>query len=102
MFRSRVDREDMDHSATRLRRRPRATFREDVVAGLARPVKSIPSKYLYDDRGSRLFEEICRLEEYYLTRTELSILRDHLPEMSGLLGPGVRVIEPGAGSGIKT
>jgi len=96
-----MDREDMDHHATRVRRETR-TFRDDVLKGLRRPLKSIPSKYLYDARGSRLFEEICRLDEYYLTRTELEILRVHLTEMAHIVGPGARVIEPGAGSGIKT
>jgi dimethylhistidine N-methyltransferase len=62
----------------------------------------LPSKYLYDARGSLLFEEICRLEEYYLTRIEAHILRTNLSELSRSLGSGVRLIEPGAGSGIKT
>jgi L-histidine N-alpha-methyltransferase len=85
-------------------RRPgrQASFQRDVLGGLSGPQKSLPSKYFYDERGSRLFAEICTLEEYYLTRTECEILRRHLPELSGLLGARVRVIEPGAGSGIKT
>jgi L-histidine Nalpha-methyltransferase len=91
----------MGHPATRLRR-GRSTFEQDVRRGLRAPLKSVPSKYLYDDRGSRLFEEICRLDEYYLTRTELEILRVHRAEMSEWIGPGARVIEPGAGSGVKT
>ena len=48
--------------------------------------KSIPCKYLYDDRGSALFDEICDLDEYYLTRTELSILDAHVAEMAEALG----------------
>ena len=91
----------MDHHATRIRRDTK-TFREDVLKGLRNPLKSVPSKYLYDARGSRLFEEICRLDEYYLTRIELEILRDHLAELAEIVGPGARVIEPGAGSGLKT
>ena len=86
--------------ATQVRRR--TGFETDVLTGLRSRRKSIPSKYLYDPRGSRLFDRICALEEYYLTRTELAILREHLPGIAEVLGPGVRVIEPGAGSGIKT
>jgi dimethylhistidine N-methyltransferase len=83
---------------------PRQDFAADVAAGLSRPpgAKSIPSKYLYDERGSQLFEAICALPEYYLTRTELSILRAHLPEMAQLIGPRAAIVEPGAGAGIKT
>lgn len=78
------------------------TFREDVIAGLGRPQKEIPSKYLYDEKGARLFDEICELEEYYPTRTELGILGDHIAEMAALLGRGCMMIEYGSGSGIKT
>lgn len=81
---------------------PKLVFRRDVLKGLGKPRKSLPSKYLYDDQGSLLFEEICSLEEYYPTRIELEILRANLPELSRGLGPRVRLIEPGAGSGIKT
>lgn len=83
---------------------PRQDFAADVLAGLSRPPgsRSIPSKYLYDRRGSELFERICKLPEYYPTRTEIGILRERLPEMAALLGPRCAIIEPGAGSGIKT
>ncbi len=79
----------------------RSSFLHDVLAGLAKPRKSIPAKHLYDARGSALFEKICELDEYYLTRTELLIFRRHVREMAGAIGPEVTVIEPGAGSGSK-
>lgn len=81
---------------------PVADFREDVLQGLRRERKSLSPKYFYDARGSRLFDEITALPEYYPTRTELAIMDAHLPEMAGLAGPEVSVIEFGAGSGLKT
>ncbi len=78
------------------------TFRDDVLDGLARPQKEIPCKYLYDVKGARLFEDICKLDEYYPTRTELGILDDHVDEMAELLGRRCLVIEYGSGSGLKT
>lgn len=77
-------------------------FLRDVLAGLSRPMKTLPCKYLYDEHGASLFERICDLEEYYPTRTEISILRDNISEMAALAGPRCRVIEFGSGSGIKT
>jgi dimethylhistidine N-methyltransferase len=79
-----------------------ADFRADVLRGLRRPHKRIPCKYFYDDAGSRLFDHICELPEYYPTRTELAILRDQAPAMAGRLGPRCLIIEYGSGSGIKT
>ena len=61
-------------------------FRKDVLAGLARPQKALPPKYFYDAVGSRLFEKICRLREYYPTRTELAITRHHLREIARFAG----------------
>jgi len=81
---------------------PLARFRADVLAGLSAPAKSLPCKYLYDDRGSRLFDQICELPEYYPTRTELGILRRHAANMAAALGDGCLVIEYGSGSGLKT
>lgn len=78
------------------------TFRADVLCGLARTPKEIPCKWLYDQRGSRLFEQICELEEYYPTRTEIGILRRDGADMARCLGPQCMIIEPGSGSGIKT
>lgn len=90
-------------SVTVLDRAPEAgTFLADVLEGLRAPRKRIPCKYFYNERGSRLFEAICDLPEYYLTRAELSILEDHGHEVAAALGPGCLVIEYGSGSGLKT
>ncbi len=80
----------------------RERLRDDVVAGLRRSPKTLPCKYFYDERGSRLFERICELDEYYPTRTELSILERSVVEMAECLGTRCMVIEPGSGSGTKT
>jgi dimethylhistidine N-methyltransferase len=64
--------------------------------------KVLPSQYLYDERGAQLFERICEADEYYLTRTEIAILRRHIDAIVERVGPGALVIEPGSGSGIKT
>jgi len=74
---------------------------EDIVAGLSLQQKHISPKYFYDERGSALFDQICNLPEYYLTRTELAIMEAHLPEMAQLIGPQASVIEFGSGSSIK-
>ena len=76
-------------------------FREDVLAGLTKPTKSLPCKYLYDERGSALFERICELDEYYPTRTELAIMRRHVGEMAAELGPRCFLVEYGSGSSVK-
>jgi dimethylhistidine N-methyltransferase len=81
---------------------PLTRFRADVLAGLSARAKSLPCKYLYDDRGSRLFDQICELPEYYPTRTELGILHRHAGDMAAALGDGCLVIEYGSGSGLKT
>jgi dimethylhistidine N-methyltransferase len=81
---------------------PLTRFRADVLAGLSAPAKTLPCKYLYDDRGSRLFDQICELPEYYPTRTELGILLRHIGDMATALGDGCLVIEYGSGSGLKT
>jgi L-histidine Nalpha-methyltransferase len=77
-------------------------FLADVVHGLSADSKSIPCKYLYDERGSHLFDDICELDEYYPTRTEMQIMHDHGAEMAELLGPGCLLIEYGSGSSTKT
>jgi dimethylhistidine N-methyltransferase len=81
---------------------PLAEFRADVVAGLKSRPKTLPCKYLYDDRGSRLFDQICELPEYYLTRTEVGILRRHAGDMAAELGDECLLIEYGSGSSVKT
>jgi dimethylhistidine N-methyltransferase len=77
-------------------------LRADVLAGLSQPQKTLPSRWLYDQRGSELFEEITRLDEYYLTRTETAILRRHAEEMAALCGEGAVLLEYGAGAAIKS
>ena len=77
-------------------------FRADVLAGLSQRQKTLPSRWLYDQRGSELFEEITGLDEYYLTRTETAILRRNSEEMAGLLGEDVALLEYGAGAAIKS
>ena len=74
----------------------------DAVTGLSRTPKALPSKYFYDAEGSRLFEAITRVPEYYLTRTELALLEDKLPAIAQAIGPGAHVVEYGSGSGRKT
>ena len=78
------------------------TYALDVEQGLSGYPKSLPSKLFYDQRGSELFEDITRLPEYYLTRTELEILRERSREIASAAGPGVSVIELGAGTAAKT
>ena len=77
-------------------------FLKDVVAGLTGTPKTLPCKYFYDERGSRLFDAICELDEYYPTRTELAILEQHAGEMAAQIGPTVMLVEPGSGSSLKT
>ena len=77
-------------------------FSRDVLAGLARRQKEIPCKWLYDARGSALFERICELDEYYPTRTELGIMEGSAAEMGALLGPRCVLVEYGSGSSLKT
>jgi dimethylhistidine N-methyltransferase len=77
-------------------------FAEEILHGFRQEPKRIPSKYFYDVRGAELFEEICTLEEYYPTRTEIGILEKHLAEMAQQIGPHARIIEFGSGEGIKT
>ena len=80
----------------------RGVFRRDVLDGLSRKEKSLPCKYLYDKRGSELFDEICNLDEYYPTRTEISIMNSSGSEMADAIGPNALIIEYGSGSSLKT
>ncbi len=73
-----------------------------VRAGLSLQPKRLPPKFFYDARGSALFEQICQLPEYYLTRIELAILREHVGEIAQAIGPRPLLVEYGSGSGIKT
>ncbi len=81
---------------------PSEALFHDVVEGLSRPQKRISSRWLYDERGSALFEEITQLAEYYPTRTELAILTGHAREISDFCGAEPVLIEYGAGAAIKT
>ncbi len=84
------------------RRPSTADMRSEVLAGLAREPKRLSSKYLYDARGSQLFERICELPEYYLTRAELDLMRAHAADIAAAIGPRTRVVEYGSGSATKT
>jgi L-histidine Nalpha-methyltransferase len=77
------------------------SFREAVLNGLRRARKAIPCKFLYDARGSALFEEICRLPEYYPTRTEVAILAENAADIAAEMGPHGRLIEFGSGGSHK-
>src|SRR3970040_2670190 len=72
-------------------------FLDDVMAGLSRPQKALPPKYFYDARGCALFEAICGLPEYYLTRAEIALMRGQVGGMARHLGPGCVLIEYGSG-----
>lgn len=76
----------------------RDRFLIDVLAGLRKRQKELPCKYLYDSQGSRLYEHICQLEEYYLPAVEASIMSAHIGEMARLIGQQVRLIEYGCGN----
>ncbi|MBW3543554.1 MAG: L-histidine N(alpha)-methyltransferase [Planctomycetes bacterium] len=84
------------------RTRATAAFLDDVLKGLSRVRKTLPCKYFYDERGSKLFERICELDEYYLTRTELDIMRRYAGDMVARIGAGSTLIEYGCGNGLKT
>ncbi len=80
---------------------PTDDFMADTLTGLSRNQKSLSPKYFYDQKGSALFDEICRAPEYYVTRTELALLDQILPEVAELTGPEAIVIEWGSGSSWK-
>jgi dimethylhistidine N-methyltransferase len=77
-------------------------FRRDVLAGLAAPIPAVPARWLYDRRGSELFEAITELPEYYPTRTERALLELHCGEVAEIAGLNHAVIEFGSGSSTKT
>ncbi len=78
------------------------SFLGDVLVGLSQPQKSLPAKYFYDERGSALFEQICELPEYYPTRTEIALMRQHASDMGRKIGSNALLIEYGSGSSTKT
>src|SRR5260221_10734657 len=77
------------------------SFRDAVLSGLAQEPKTLPCKFFYDARGSALFEEICLLPEYYLTRTEIAILEQSAGEIAAHIGAHCRLVELGSGASIK-
>jgi dimethylhistidine N-methyltransferase len=91
-------------SAARLRAEAAGTdeFADAVLSGLGRRPRSIPCRFFYDARGSELFEEITKLDEYYPTRTETALLEAHGAEIAELAGPGRILVEFGSGSSRKT
>jgi dimethylhistidine N-methyltransferase len=74
---------------------------EEILSGFNKPQKELPSKLFYDERGSALFDEICELNEYYLTRTETSIMLDNIEDICSVLGEKCLLIELGSGSSKK-
>ena len=78
------------------------SFLKDVIQGLSRQRKTLRCKYFYDDYGSQLFDQICVLEEYYLTRTELGIMRDNAESIADQHGKKIMLVEYGSGSSTKT
>lgn len=77
------------------------SYLREVLNGLKKPQKTLPCKLFYDEEGSALFDQICDLEEYYLTRTEIGIIENNLDEISSLIGPDCLLIEFGSGSSTK-
>ncbi|RMF63961.1 MAG: L-histidine N(alpha)-methyltransferase [Calditrichaeota bacterium] len=78
------------------------TFADDVLAGLSATPKTLPAKYFYDEVGSQLFEQICALPEYYLTRSESAILQTYADEIAGSVAENAVLVELGSGSSVKT
>ncbi|WP_454760453.1 ergothioneine biosynthesis protein EgtB [Caulobacter segnis] len=82
--------------------KPGDTFLDEAIAGLSASPKTLPAKYFYDAEGSRLFEAICELPEYYLTRTETALLRQIAPEIAARIPDGAALVEFGSGASTKT
>lgn len=76
-------------------------FRDALIEGLSRRHRAIPCRFLYDERGSHLFDQICELPEYYPTRTEIAILQRIAPAIAAIAGPGAQLVELGSGSSAK-
>jgi dimethylhistidine N-methyltransferase len=77
------------------------SFRDAVLGGLSATPRSLPCKFFYDERGSALFEAICEVPEYYLTRTELGILETCAGDIAARIGPNCRLVELGSGASRK-
>jgi dimethylhistidine N-methyltransferase len=78
------------------------TLLEEIKYSLMKPVKQIASKYFYDEKGCRLFDRICNLDDYYLTRTEIKIMQNNINDISLRIPADTRLVELGSRSGIKT
>jgi len=81
---------------------PTVVVEDDVLAGLKRTPPKLPVRLLYDEAGAQLFEQITSVDDYYPTRCELRLLDAHLPAIADDIGVAARIVEPGAGAGIKT
>ncbi|MGH8099960.1 MAG: L-histidine N(alpha)-methyltransferase, partial [Chthoniobacterales bacterium] len=93
----------MNPSAAALSRESATSdFLADVIAGLSAKPRTLPCKYFYDARGAALFQKICELPEYYITRTEIDILDRHRHDIAAQLGPNLELIGLGTGAGTKT
>lgn len=80
----------------------RPDFLSEAVAGLSHSPRTLPCKFFYDQRGAALFQEICELPEYYITRTELQIMQTRGGEMAEHLNSGIELVGLGTGAGTKT
>ena len=78
-----------------------SNFLVEVYTGLSGKVKKLNPKWLYDFNGSKLFEKITKLKEYYVTRTEIQILKKNKNEIANIIGERAIVVEPGAGESKK-
>ena len=78
------------------------TMLSDVVEGLSQNRKTLPSKYFYDERGSKLFDDICELDEYYVTRTETALIQQQVGDIAAAVGSNALLVEYGSGSSLKT
>ncbi|NTW45277.1 MAG: L-histidine N(alpha)-methyltransferase, partial [Anaerolineaceae bacterium] len=76
-------------------------FRSNILAGFKAEQKHIAPKYFYDPQGSMLFDRICELPEYYLTRTEIGLLKQYGDQIAGSIGPDAILFELGSGSSSK-
>ncbi|MEX0997306.1 MAG: L-histidine N(alpha)-methyltransferase [Flavobacteriaceae bacterium] len=81
------------------------TFKNEVLKGLQQKPKKLSSKYFYDAKGDKLFQQIMQLDEYYLPKSELSIIKNHKEDIAKILkeyGNAIEILELGAGDGTKT
>ena len=77
-------------------------IQSEILNGLLKEQKVIPSKYFYDEKGSLLFDKICKLDEYYPTRTEMIIMKNNIKDIISLFDKNTLLVELGSGSSLKT